>query len=334
MTEEYEYSENEYSGEDEEYTVKDSDEQQSEPEPMTFENWNVDTDPDDLEWETQTDYESAREYYYQSHPTEWNGVDKPTEDQFDTYEEFQEAKMRWVAQQQLGGMGAPVAQQPEMPEDEDAFFIEKHQTFQHIQKYAADQERYTASGDHAKAQHARMMKESLERDLESLERDHPTPLFQRAIDEVKGRYLADVELAVKDRERFDELKKELGDAKMYNDATQRLKAVNRMYADSEDLYFIRGDSRDYRHPDWHIEKISLPPDVKVQMLRQAELHEGVRGGKTLEDLLVEQGYLARLKVEYDEDTPLEKKDPQHMTQAEYEQWRESQGAKPKYHPII
>jgi hypothetical protein len=328
MTEEFEdYQEDEY-------TAEDSGGQEAEPELMTFENWHVDTDPDDLEWETQTDYESAREYYNKSHNLQWNGIDRPTEDQFDDYDQFQEAKMRWVAQQQLGGMGAPMAQQPEMPEDEDAYFIEKHQTFQHIQKYATDQERYTASGDHAKAQHARMMRESLERDLERLESEHPTPMYQRAVDEVKSQYLADVELAVKDRGRFDELKRELGDAKMHNDSMQRIKAVNRQQPDSEDLYFIRGDSKYYRHPDWHIEKIALPPDVKTQVLRQAELHEGVRGGKTLEDLLVEQGYLARLKVEYDEDTPLEKKDPEHMTQAEYEQWREKQGAKPKYHPII
>jgi hypothetical protein len=179
-----------------------------------------------------------------------------------------------------------------------------------------------------------MMKESCVRDLEKLESDHPTPMFQRAVDEVKARYLADVELAIKDKDRFEELKASLGEPKLFNDATQRIKAVNRQQPDSEDLYFIRGDSKYYRHPDWHIEKIALPPDVKASMLRQAALHEGVRGGKTLEDLLVEQGYLARLKVEYDEDTPLEEKDPEFMSQAEYEQWRESQGARPVYHPIM
>jgi hypothetical protein len=239
-----------------------------------------------------------------------------------------------MVQQSLRGVAAATARPPEDADDEDPMFIEKHQTFNLIQKYAADEQKYTAAGDLAKAHHARQMKESFEADFNKLEEENPTPLWAEKKEEFKAGYLADVEKYVGDKERFSQLKRQAGEDKIYNDTRQRLNGIYDMLPDHPELHFIRGDSRDGRHPDWHIARIKLPPEVKKNLLHHAKLNQGRANAKTIEDRLVELGYIERLTVEYDENTKLEDKDPEHMTQEEYEEWRRKQGANPKYHRMF
>jgi hypothetical protein len=308
------------------------DEQQ--PEGMTWDQWDVNQNPDEIQnWASAEDEEACTEYWNKIHPPAWDGISKPNEDDFDTYDDYREAQTLWLIQQSVGGMAQAQARPPEDPDDEDVAFVQKHEAFNLFRKYAEDEAKYQSAGDVVKQRHARMMKESWENELNKLEKEFPTPLHERKKEEFRSQYMNDIEAAL-DEKHFAELKRQLGEDKAFNDANQRLNGIYDMYPDIDELHFLRGVSRDGRHPDWHIAKIKLPPEVKANILHTAKLNQGRPGSKTVEDRLVELGYIERLKVEYDEDTKLEDKDPEHMSQSEYEAWRRKQGALPKYHRMF
>jgi hypothetical protein len=275
----------------------------SEPEGTDISSWDGETHPDQIDnWQSDDDKQAALDFYNENHIEPWNGHSEPKEEQFDDYESYQTAHTRWLVGQELAGRAVGVQQAPEHPADTDPYYIEKQEIFNHIQKYAAEEADARAADDPAKLRDAQRLRKSFEKDLENLEAKHPTPLYTEAIETAKAEYLADVQNAIDNPDEFQQKKAELGADKMFNDATQRLKAVN-LDADDSTLYYIHGDSQYNRRTDWSVKKVELPPGVKTQIMRDAEI-----GGKTHYDQLVQYGYVEPLPppdLDFDDDKVLE-----------------------------
>jgi hypothetical protein len=277
--------------------------------------------PESDELEEQIDdeyYGLTAEEFAAKHP----GQDpKHYEDKFKDYEAYQEALINHRVQKAFAGMPPPP--QPEIPDvrDDDDYAIEKSQIVAQIQKYREDERNLTATRQFKQALHCRQMAESFEKDFHRLETEHPTPEYQRAYDRGLGQYTNDLENAVNDASDFEDRRaRASSEAQFYKDCMQRIKAVNAATAGDDDkpLYYLNGDSKFGRLSDYHVAKVDLPKGVKEQILRAAEF----KG--TIYDVLVSYGYIPKME-------PMPgSKDPEHMTQAEYEAWRNKSGARPKY----
>jgi hypothetical protein len=103
-----------------------------------------------------------------------------------------------------------------------------------------------------------------------------------------------------------------------------VKTVNKAL-DGGTLYFVNGDSKHGRLPTYHVAKIELTVDQKQKILNESA-YKG-----TLYDLLVSYGYISPMEAPED----FRAGSPEHMTQQEYEAWRQKNDkrAKPTYIPI-
>jgi hypothetical protein len=282
----------------------------------------VDEDPSTIQWASEEDQQQAQEYWDELHPAPWDGVSKPKESQFDDYEGYEDAKIKFRVDRELSGR-TPAGPPPiSDPRDNDDYFPEKQEIINQIEKYQTDEQRALAVGDHEKARHCQQMKKSYERDFHKLETEHPTPNFKKAMDEGLKQYQADLDNAVDNPDDYEKRRNESkSPEQFYRDNMQRIKVVNST-SDDGTLYFLMGDSKYGRLEDYHVAKIELSPEVKQKIIQESA-YSG-----TLYDRLLAGNFIQPME-------PIKNsKDPQHMTQEQYERWREKQGAKPKYHRIL
>lgn len=143
---------------------------------------------------------------------------------------------------------------------------------------------------------------------------------------IKGglkQYQADLDNAVNNRADFNQRLQATGPAQMYKDCQQKLKTVNAA-SDDGDLNYLAGDSKGHRRPDWHPAKISLSPEAKQKIMRDAEVRE-----ITLENELVRYGLVERMaapEIDTSDDEALKKltlaEAGEYLTQDDYERWRQ------------
>jgi hypothetical protein len=247
---------------------------------------------------------------------------------FDDYDEYQDARVKYrVAQELRGASAVNQAVQPGIddPRERDDFYLEKTEIINNIQKYRDDEQKALDRLDYKKAQHCRQMADSFEKDFAKLETEHPDPTYTQLYKEGLEGYRADLENAIENIDDFEQRRKAAqSDTQFYRDVQQRVKTVNKA-TDDGTLYFVNGDSKHGRLPTYHVAKIELPVEQKQKILNESTY----RG--TIYDLLVSYGFIEKMEAP----ESVKKEDPNEMDQETYEAWRQKNDprAKPTYIPI-
>jgi hypothetical protein len=313
--------------ENEEYDTSESD-YLTQEEGTSLHNWDESIDPNTVnDWVSEEDRRQAVDYYAEMNPEPWDGRSAPDESQFDTYEQYQDAKIKHRVDQELAGLVPAIPPPIDDPRERDDYFIDKSQIINRITEYREKEASALAAGDPGRARECRQLAESFEKDFHKLESEHPDPTFKENFEGGLAMYKQDLDNAVENPDDFERRRAAGDDAQFYKDCQQRVKSVNAASSD-DTLYFLMGDSQHGRRPDYYVAKVDLPPGQKEKIMRESEF----KG--TLYDQLVRYNYAEPMAPPVVDDNNLDSANPGDMTQEQYEKWRESHGAKPKYHPLI
>lgn len=336
---------------EEEYDTSESDYITDEPDETHIGNWDGETHPDQIDnWETPEDREDALEMWKVDNPEPWDGRSRPDESQFETYDEYEEAKDKHriaqatknLAQGQITSHARAAAElaASEHPAETDKNYDQKAKLIEQIHTYAAKSDKAQREGDFKKAN-----------DFEGYMRNYASELSDLAKPRQATEAAAQRKRVTADRTAFldhwtenpgkwKQKITEVGADKMAADAETyaRQAAEN---SDDGTLYLVIGHSKTGLDGEPRLFKIDVPAQVKHEILSRLSwddvtIFDAAKTHPAIADQIPDAAELP--DVDLTDDTQLKAltaPEAEKLSQADFERWRILNGARqPKYHRII
>jgi len=316
-----------------------------EPNSETLESWDPDTHPDDVaDWDSQDDYDQAKEYYADLHPPKHDGESYPDPMKYDWESEAeQEAELeKWKVRQAADEMGKAQAKAAEKaarehPAEVDKDWGKKGHLIEKVHEYAAKADAAKRAGDGKEAEdyegHMRVYASELA-DLDKPRQDAESAAQRKAEAADRKFYLDQWD---KNPKAWDQEVTRVGSDRMAENAEVYCiqEAEN---SDSNTLYMVVGHSNKGFDGDPKLFKIDVPASVKQEILSRLSWNDGI----TMYDAAKEHPSLGSQipdavevpDIDFDDDEQLKALTMQQASKlapSQFEKWRILNGGRqPKY----
>lgn len=314
--------------------------------------WDENTDPGTIDdWASDDEKQAAQEFYDENHVEPWSGATEPKEEQFETYEEFQDAKtdfkvdkaLRQSSQNQVANQAQAAAEiaAAEHPAETDKNFDRKSELIEKVHEYAAKADEAERAGDFKKAKdfegHMRIYASEL-KDLAKPQQDAETADQRKRVTADRTGHL---DHWISNPEEWEKQVAELGADRMAEDA--EVYAIQQAKnSDDNTLYLVIGHSKTGNDGKPRLLKIDVPAQVKTEILSRLSwddvtLYDAAKTHPAIQDQIPDAAE-APDGIDLSDDDQLKAltaPEAEKLSQADFERWRILSGAKqPVYHPII